>query len=158
MQSPDLSQNYFELFGLEPAFDIDRERLQQQQRSLQASYHPDRHVNASERDRRLSMQLASWINQAYETLQDPVKRTRYLLEISGAEIPDDSTTTADTEFLMEQIELREQVDACRQHEDGLQPLFDLLAALQAIFMLATGVNLFAQFDLFHQEFGIRCRR
>jgi molecular chaperone HscB len=120
MQSPDLSQNYFELFGLEPAFDIDRERLQQQQRSLQASYHPDRHVNASERDRRLSMQLASWINQAYETLQDPVKRTRYLLELSGAEIPDDSTTTADTEFLMEQIELREQVDACRQHEDGLQ--------------------------------------
>lgn len=120
MQSPDLSQNYFELFGLEPTFDIDRERLQHQQRSLQASFHPDRHVNASDQDKRLSMQLASWINQAYETLQDPVKRTRYLLEVSGAEIPDDSTTTADTEFLMEQIELREQVDACRQHEDGLQ--------------------------------------
>jgi molecular chaperone HscB len=120
MKSPDLKQNYFELFGLAPTFEIDRERLQQQQRSLQANYHPDRHVNGSDRDKRLSMQLASWINQAYETLQDPVKRARYLLEISGAEIPDDSTTTADTEFLMEQIELREQVEACRQHEDGLQ--------------------------------------
>jgi molecular chaperone HscB len=120
MQSPDLSQNYFALFGLEPAFDIDRARLQAEQRRLQASYHPDRHVNASDSDRRLSMQVASWVNQAFETLQDPVKRSRYLLEISGVEIPDDSTTTADGDFLMEQLEVREAVEACREHEDGLR--------------------------------------
>ena len=66
------------------------------------------------------MQVASWINQAYDTLQDPVKRARYLLEISGAEIPDDSTTTSDVEFLMEQIELREAVEACRDAPDGLE--------------------------------------
>ena len=120
MQSPDLNQTYFELFGLEPTFALDRDQLLSAQQGLQSSYHPDRHVNESGRDRRLSVQIASWINQAYETLQDPVKRSRYLLEISGAEIPDDSTTTADTEFLMEQIELREAVDACRQAEDGLE--------------------------------------
>lgn len=120
MQSPDLSQNYFELFGLKPGFDIDPESLHAEQRRLQASYHPDRHVNASERDRRLSMQVASWVNQAFETLQNPVKRARYLLEIGGAVIPDDSSTTSDTEFLMEQLELREAVESCREHEDGLQ--------------------------------------
>ena len=120
MQSPDLNQTYFELFGLEPAFALDHDQLQAAQQGLQSSYHPDRHVNDSDRDRRLSVQVASWINQAYETLQDPVKRSRYLLEISGADIPDDSTTTADTEFLMEQIELREAVDACRQADDGLE--------------------------------------
>ena len=120
MQSPDLSQNYFELFGLKPAFDIDRARLQSEQRRLQASYHPDRHVNASEGDRRLSVQVASWINQAYETLRDPVKRSRYLLEIAGADIPDDSTTTSDGAFLMEQLEIREAVEACREQDDGLQ--------------------------------------
>jgi molecular chaperone HscB len=120
MQSPDLRQNYFELFGLTPAFALDRGQLLAAQQSLQSSYHPDRHVNENDHDRRLSVQIASWINQAYETLQDPVKRARYLLEISGADIPDDSTTTADTEFLMEQIELREAVDACRQAEDGLE--------------------------------------
>ena len=107
MQSPDLNQTYFELFGLEPAFTLDRDQLLAVQQGLQSSYHPDRHVNENDRDRRLSVQVASWINQAFETLQDPVKRSRYLLEISGADIPDDSTTTADTEFLMEQIELRE---------------------------------------------------
>jgi molecular chaperone HscB len=120
MQSPDLSQTYFELFGMNPVFDIDCSRLHAEQQRLQATYHPDRYVSASERDKRVSVQVASWVNQAYETLQDPVKRSRYLLEINGADIPDDSTTTSDTEFLMEQIEFREQVESCRQGEDGLQ--------------------------------------
>lgn len=125
MQSPDPGQNYFELFGIEPSFHIDRDRLQAEQRRLQSMYHPDRHVNASDRDKRLSIQMASWVNQAQEVLLDPVKRARYLLEISGADIPDDSTTTSDTAFLMEQIELREQVDACRGQEDGLQQSFKI---------------------------------
>jgi molecular chaperone HscB len=119
MQSLDLSQSYFELFGLKPIFAIDPVQLQTEQRRLQAKYHPDRYVNESDRDKRMSVQVASWINQAYETLRDPVKRSRYLLEISGADIPDDSTTTSDTGFLMEQIELREAVEACRQDPEGL---------------------------------------
>lgn len=119
MQSPDFSQTYFELFGLEPVFDLDISDLQVEQKRLQASYHPDRYIGANERDKRLSTQIASWVNQAYETLQDPVKRSRYLLEISGATIPDDSSTTSDTEFLMEQIELREAVEASRQGSDPL---------------------------------------
>ncbi len=130
MQSLDLSQNYFELFGLKPAFSIDRARMQTAQQRLQASYHPDRHVNEDDRNRRLAVQVASWINQAYETLQDPVKRARYLLEINGADIPDDSATTSDVGFLMEQIELREAVDACREADNGLdqcQQIEDQLA-------------------------------
>ena len=64
----------------------------------------------------------SWAlaNQAFETLRDPVKRSRYLLELNGASLPDDSATTADAEFLMEQIELREEVDSCRQGEDAFE--------------------------------------
>ena len=57
----------------------------------------------------------------YSTVGRPrsVKRSRYLLEISGADYPDDSATTSDAAFLMEQIELREAVEACRQDPDGL---------------------------------------
>ncbi len=61
--------------------------------------------------------MAAWINQAFETLRDPVKRSRYLLEINGAELPDDSATTSDGAFLMEQIELREQIETCREADD-----------------------------------------
>jgi molecular chaperone HscB len=63
--------------------------------------------------------MASRVNQAYETLRDPVKRSRYLLEINGARLPDDSETTSDTAFLMEQIEFREELEACRHAEDAL---------------------------------------
>jgi len=129
MQSPDLSQTYFELFGINPVFDIDHSRLHAEQQRLQATYHPDRYVSASEHDKRVSVQVASWVNQAYETLQDPVKRSRYLLEINGADLPDDSTTTSDSEFLMEQIELREQVESCRHDEDGLQRSYQIEARL-----------------------------
>jgi molecular chaperone HscB len=107
MQSPELSLDYFELFGLNPVFDIDPILLNAAQQRLQASHHPDRHVGSNEQDKRLSVQIASRVNQAYETLRDPVKRSRYLLEINGATLPDDSATTADTE------------EACRQGEDAL---------------------------------------
>lgn len=119
MRSPDPSQTYFELFGLKPVFDLDPAQLHSEQQRLQATYHPDRFVTADERERRLSVQMASLINQAYETLRDPVKRSRYLLEINGASIPDDSATTSDAAFLMEQIELREEIEACRHSEDAL---------------------------------------
>jgi molecular chaperone HscB len=119
MQSPDPGQNYFELFGLKPVFDIDAAELRAIQQRLQATHHPDRHVSASPADRRASVQMASWINQAFETLRDPVKRSRYLLEINGADMPDESATTGDAEFLMEQLELREAVEGCREDDRPL---------------------------------------
>ena len=120
MQSPAAAQNYFELFDLSPDFEIDVSRLQAAQQRLQAVHHPDRHVGADAAARRASVQMAALINQAFETLRDPVKRSRYLLEINGAELPDDSATTNDAEFLMEQLELREALEACRDSEAPLQ--------------------------------------
>lgn len=120
MLSPDPGQNYFELFGLPPVFGIDLEQLHESQRDLQSTYHPDRFAAASDVEKRVSVQMAAYINQAYETLRDPVRRSRYLLELSGETLPDDSQTTADAAFLMEQLELREELDACRGSEDALQ--------------------------------------
>ena len=119
MQSPDFRQNYFELFGIAPTFDIDAQALQATQRRLQASCHPDRFANASSREKRLSVQTAAWVNQAFDTLRDPVRRSRYLLELEGAELPDEAATTSDSAFLMEQLELREALERCRDAADGL---------------------------------------
>ena len=119
MLSLDFKQNYFELFGLELDFNLDSEQLHARQQRLLASCHPDRFVNASEREKRLSVQMSSWINQANETLRNPVKRAAYLLQINGIEPGDESETTTDTAFLMEQIELREEMEACRGDDDAL---------------------------------------
>ena len=57
----ELSQNYFELFGMQPSFQLDLDALAQNQMRLQANFHPDRYVNASERERRLSVQMMALI-------------------------------------------------------------------------------------------------
>lgn len=120
MQSLDLKQNYFDLFDIDIGFDIEKDKLRTRQQRLQAKFHPDRFVTGSDHEKRLSVQQASWVNEAYQTLIDPVKRSRYLLKLSGVEVNDESQTTSDTAFLMEQIELREELDACRSHTEPLQ--------------------------------------
>lgn len=149
MQILDSTQNYFELFGFSPGFELDTGRLHDEQQRLQSVYHPDRYVGASDREKRESVQMAAWINQAYETLRDPVKRSRYLLEINGAELLDESTTTADTGFLMEQIELREALDACRESSNGLNCCAEIETQLEqrASELAAEFVGFFEQGDL-----------
>lgn len=130
MQALDFKKNYFELFGIEAGFDVDKSALQSQQQQLQSMFHPDRFVTASDQDKRLSVQQACWVNEAYQTLVNPVKRARYMLQVSGLELNDDNETTSDTEFLMEQITLREQLDECREHEDPLARCEQIEASLK----------------------------
>jgi len=130
MQVLDLKQNYFEAFDLEVAFQVDRQQLQEKQQALLAEFHPDRYVNASEQEKRLSVQQASWLNEAGQTLLNPVRRARYMLEINGVELNDESETTSDTAFLMEQLELREELDNCRNADDPLAQCDNIALKLQ----------------------------
>ncbi len=116
----ELSQNYFELLGMPPSFQLDLDALAQNQTRLQAKFHPDRYVNSSERERRLSVQMMALINEAGKTLKNPVSRGAYLLKMNGVELADESETTSDMEFLMEQMQLREELEACRTADDGLE--------------------------------------
>ena len=130
MQTLDFKQNYFQLFDIDIDFKVDKSTLHARQQALQAKVHPDRFVTASDHQKRLSVQQASWVNEAYQTLIDPVKRSRYLLEMSGIEF-NDNETTSDTAFLMEQMELREELDNCRDHPDPLTQSDSLSARLKA---------------------------
>ena len=103
--SDDLSTNYFEIFALPQSYSVDRAALDERYRKLQQTVHPDRFATATDQERRISMQQTALINEAYETLKDPVLRGRYLLELDGHVIEDDRSMTGDPAFLMEQIEL-----------------------------------------------------
>lgn len=121
MQS-DFSKTYYELFALPQAYAVDVNELTERYRQLQRSVHPDKFADASDRDRRLSVQQASLINEAYQTLKDPLKRARYLLQLAGAEMDDESNTVMDTEFLMQQMALREELAEVRGAADPLAAL------------------------------------
>jgi len=124
----DLSQNHFVLFGLQAGFEVDGETLALRYRDLQKETHPDRFANASEQERRLSVQLAAQINEAFRVLKNPLARARYLLELNGVTL-DDTDTRMDHEFLLEQMELREalaEVPHARAPFDALEELRDQL--------------------------------
>ena len=104
----DFSKNYFELFGLPVDYTVDRGDLSERYRELQRVVHPDRFASASEQERRLSMQGSTLINEAFQTLKDPMLRARYLLSLHGVDM-ETKDSTQDMEFLMEQMELREEL-------------------------------------------------
>jgi molecular chaperone HscB len=121
----DFSKNYFELFGLPVDFIVDGQALAERYRELQRVIHPDRYANASEQERRLSIQGASLVNEAYETLKDPIARAGYLLTLHGVEMDALQETTQDMAFLMEQMELREELAEFRSQADPYAAVLDL---------------------------------
>jgi len=126
----EFSQNYFEIFGLPVNFQIDVPLLTERYRELQKKVHPDRFASASDRDRRLAVQQAAFINEALDTLKYPLKRARYLLQLKGVEFDDEKETHMDPEFLMEQMELREAVADVRQQQDPFAALNTLMQSIQ----------------------------
>ena len=127
----DFSTTHFELFGLPETFDVDPAALDERYRELQRTVHPDRFVNATDQERRLSMQQATRINEGYEILKDPLKRGRYLLELAGHRFDDEKHTTSDTEFLMEQMELREALGDVRVAANALAELGKIMDRITA---------------------------
>ncbi|WP_310450352.1 Fe-S protein assembly co-chaperone HscB [Sulfuritalea sp.] len=113
--------DHFTLFGLPRAQSLDLESLENSFRAVQAKVHPDKHAHAGDADRRLAMQWATRVNEAFQTLKSPGKRARYLLSLLGHDPQIESNTAMPTEFLISQMELREAVIEARAaaNEDAL---------------------------------------
>ena len=111
------SADHFSLLGFVRAQQLDLAELDARYRDVQARVHPDKHAHAGESDRRLAMQWATRINEAYQTLKSPLSRARYLLQLMGYDPQVDSNTAMPAEFLMAQMELREAVSEARGNGD-----------------------------------------
>lgn len=111
-------KDHFALFGLPRTFALDRTLLDQLYRDIQARVHPDKHAHLSDADRRVAMQWATQVNEAYQTLLDPLKRARYLLHLEGHDPRIETNTAMPAEFLIEQMEMREAVAEARSGADA----------------------------------------
>ncbi|WP_079433531.1 Fe-S protein assembly co-chaperone HscB [Zoogloea sp. LCSB751] len=113
----DMKQDFFELFGLEPRFAVDLDRLEQAYLEMQGRVHPDRFAHLSDAEKRLSMQWATRANEAFRTLKSPLARGQYLLELKGVDPAFETNTAMSAEFLMEQMEWREALQEAREAAD-----------------------------------------
>lgn len=121
-------QNHFELFHLPQSFSLDMAALDNAYREVQSQVHPDRFTNAPDAEKRVAMQWATRANEAYQTLKSPFKRAAYLCELNGVDLQTESNTSMPREFLMQQMDWREDLDDARATK-SISALEKLHAAL-----------------------------
>jgi len=109
---------YFSLFGFEPRFAIDLERLRRAYGDVLTLVHPDRHVRASAGERRAAMQLASHANEAYQVLKSDTSRAAYLCRSHGVVVEGVGAAPLERLFLEQQMQWREALDDARSAGEG----------------------------------------
>ncbi|MBI3406241.1 MAG: Fe-S protein assembly co-chaperone HscB [Acidobacteria bacterium] len=110
--------DYFSLFDLPQKLQLDAGELEKKFHQLNWKLHPDNFMNASERERALSMEQSSQINDAYRTLRDPIRRVEYLLQRAGVRKEGTTKQQAPPELLEEVFELNEWLDELRTARQG----------------------------------------
>ena len=114
----DFNADHFSLFELPRSFRLDPMTLEKRYREIQTRVHPDRFAHAGDTERRLSLQWATRVNEAYRTLRRPLPRAQYLLSLAGHDISAENNNSMPPEFLIEQMEWREAVAEARVAHDA----------------------------------------
>ncbi len=116
----DFNKNYFEIFDLPVDYAVDMKLLDDRFLDLQKQVHPDRFAAGTDHEKRLAMQWATLVNTANETLRASLPRAIYLLGLRGVEL--ETNPTLSPAFLMDQIDLREQLESIEEGEGNFEEL------------------------------------
>ena len=124
-----VNSNYFKLLGFDESFDICEKSLHQSYMKLQKLVHPDILSHKSQVDKMQGLQLSADVNQAYQTLKNPLKRAEYLLSLNNIYVGSEKNAVkAEMPLLMESMELREALASC----DEMSKLVDMLEQAKSL--------------------------
>lgn len=111
LQRPHERMDYFCCFGLDCHLNVDLKLLEARFHALSRKCHPDFFQRKSEIEKEISLENTAFLNRAYRTLKDPMKRVKYLICLAGE---DEATETAPPSDLFEEIfELEETMEAVK---------------------------------------------
>tara|TARA_B110000003_G_scaffold106789_1_gene109148 strand:+ start:265 stop:780 length:516 start_codon:yes stop_codon:yes gene_type:complete len=113
-------QNYFELFDLDTSFFISDTNLKDSYRREIARFHPDKYASKSDSEKLQALQNTSLLNTAFESIKSPLNRASYLLKLDGVDPFDEKDTAMAHDFLISQIELREELELIESKTDSDQ--------------------------------------
>ncbi len=129
----------FEVLGLELGFTLDPAVLEQKLIEASLQWHPDRFALAPEADRLAAEDYMAAINEAHDALVDPLNRAEILLTAANASVDGQDQNpnqhadrNADPMFLMEMMELREEIEAAiQQGEEAVLQRLQQVSAKEA---------------------------
>lgn len=107
----------FETLGLEPAFLLDLQVLEQRHRELSRALHPDRYAGRPAGERQRALGRAIEVNEAFRALKDPIQRAEALLAKSGRPVSETDAARPEPGFLMDVMEQREALGEARRKRD-----------------------------------------
>ena len=107
----------FALLGAERRFDLDLGALEKTHRELSRALHPDKFSQASASERRAALEKAAAVNEAWRTVRDPITRAEALFRLADVAVGETNEPKASPAFLMEMLELREELAESRSARD-----------------------------------------
>jgi molecular chaperone HscB len=88
-------QDYFSVFELPRKLNIDTSMLQREFYAKSRQLHPDNFATASAEKQQWSLEQTSLLNDAFRVLKDPIERTKYLVELEGVRLEEQSRNATD---------------------------------------------------------------
>jgi molecular chaperone HscB len=119
--TPAFPRDYFDVFGLDRSLVIDESSLQRKFYELSRQYHPDRFAVRPAAEQQLALDFTAFLNDAYRTLRDPVKRAEYLLQHEGFDIGEQRSNNVPPELLEEVFELNMMLEELRSGDESARP-------------------------------------
>ncbi len=122
-----MTQNFFTLLNLPEAFVVDLKKLDQHYQAIQKEIHPDRFASLSDETKMESVKKTAQVNDAYQTLKSSIRRAEYLLHLYGFDINDEKYTAVPQDFLLQQMEWREELETHTKNKEALEKLASVVA-------------------------------
>lgn len=109
--------DYFDLFKLRPNYEVDTNLLDQKYKVLQKQFHPDLFSSKTTEEQKVSLKSSTAVNQAYQTLKNPVHRAMYILSRNNINIFDEGESYHDPKLMVPPL-LLEQLFNRHANLDG----------------------------------------
>jgi len=122
-----VTQNFFTLLNLPEAFVVDLKKLDQHYQAIQKEIHPDRFASLNDETKMESVKKTAQVNDAYQTLKSSIRRAEYLLLLYGFDINDEKYTAVPQDFLLQQMEWREELETHTKNKEALEKLASVVA-------------------------------
>jgi molecular chaperone HscB len=124
-----------------PAFRIDLPAVEQRHRDLSRALHPDKFAGAPAAERRLALNRAIEVNEAWRAVRDPpIRRAEALMRRAGVPVGEVEEPKPSPDLLMEMMESREALAEAVQTKDlaAVKRLGEEMSARMDATLLALG--------------------
>ncbi len=105
--------DFFACFQLPRCLEVDEERLERTFYQLSRTFHPDFYSAKDDAEQTISLGNSAFLNTAYRTLKDPIKRAEYLIRLEAGAVKD-IRSNPPADLFEEILEIQADVESFRE--------------------------------------------